>query len=181
MDASTQTHWSWLEDARRLGLSPRLPERGPRGGEETSGQAAGSGEREAGLPPLPGPAARRAKTERRQGEADERASGGAALHLPEIVHQLQVVNFAGHSSSEGDSEGDSEEDPAPFPDVKADVLPSPAILRYLRESQSMASEFFSLGKDSPGSSGCLTEGGSEESVCNFCGQGIASMGMVEVR
>ena len=65
---------------------------------------------------------------------------------PAIVQQLEEMDFASESNSSSD-ENDSkyqEDDPPKVSDIQARELPWPAILQYLRESESLACKYFSL-------------------------------------
>lgn len=163
-DASTQTHWSWLEDSRRLGSAVK--------GSEVDDDAAGIGQPQDGggvaellLPPLnqPHSGAGGGIAETREGVKTE----GEALRLPKIVDQLQAVDFGSYSSSEGEEEDDGAQ--PPYPDTHASTLLSPAILHYLRESQSLANKFFALGYDWPDTAASHDEGGGRR-TCDFCEQ-----------
>ena len=81
-------------------------------------------------------------------------SCSTALNLPPILTtQLKEIDFpasdqeSSSSSDEGDDD-DGEENAngklRKFPDLQVSDLPWPAILQYLRESESLASEYFSL-------------------------------------
>ena len=130
------------------------------------------------------------------------ASCSTSLKLPPILAtQLQEIDFPvsdqeSSSSSDEDDDDDREENAngklRKFPDLQVSYLPLPAILQYLRESESLASEYFSLrNKHSVDVNTCkegevhkedrdkqiakdpevevsLTTSGSD--VCEFCGQ-----------
>ena len=77
------------------------------------------------------------------------------LKLPPILTtQLKEIDFpvsdqeSSSSSDEDEGEDDGEENTngklRKFPDLQVSDLPWPAILQYLRESESLASEYFSL-------------------------------------
>ena len=82
------------------------------------------------------------------------ASCSAALKLPPILTtQLKEIDFPASdqessSSSDENDDDDGEENTNgklyKFPDLQVSDLPWPAILQYLRESESLASEYFSL-------------------------------------
>ena len=97
------------------------------------------------------------------------------LQLPPIATQLEGLEFPSdsESNSEEDEPGDSsteceEQGTPPFPNVQS--LPWPAILQYLRESESMASEYFSLASDRLGTTGELGLLPSGNTLCDFCGK-----------
>ena len=130
----------------------------------------------------------------------------ADLRLPPLVTtQLQEIDFPGSdqeslSSTDGGEESDNgvsrRERKRGFPDLQVSRLPWPTILQYLRESESLASEYFSLKSkhsaavEKPGvregSGGPKKEGrskqiakdtkaevllpGSCSNACEFCGQ-----------
>ena len=122
------------------------------------------------------------------------ASCSAGLKLPPILTtQLQEIDFPAsdqESSSSSDEDDDREENAngklQKFPDLQVSDLPLPAILQYLRESESLASEYFSLqnkhsveggvgkedrdrqiAKDPEVEVSLIT---SSSDVCEFCGQ-----------
>ena len=78
---------------------------------------------------------------------------GCRIDLPALIGQLSELEFSSGSSSSDDSTSDEEEEdsaeekdkPSPYPDLGAGQLPWPAVLQYLRESESEASKYFSLG------------------------------------
>ena len=98
------------------------------------------------------------------------------LHLPPIAAQLEALEFP--SDNESDSEEDEgnsgteceEHTTPPFPNVQSFNLPWPAILQYLRESESMASKYFSLASDRLGTTSELGLLPSGNTLCDFCGK-----------
>lgn len=77
---------------------------------------------------------------------------GEEKNVPLLVSQLSELEFPSDLSSDGSTEDEEEQNIEdeeilpPYPDVQADQLSWPAILRYLRESESAASKYFSLDK-----------------------------------
>ena len=84
---------------------------------------------------------------------------GSGINLPALIGQLSELEFPSGSSSSDDSTSDEEEElsaednaallslkeePSPYPELGAGQLPWPAVLQYLRESESEASKYFSL-------------------------------------
>lgn len=131
------------------------------------------------------------------GEEDCSASTPVSSSLPqELIRQLEEIQFPSDSelSSEEEErqdeteEGEASVQPEP-PSLSSAQLPLPAILQYLRESESMASHYFSLAnmeevaERRPGASTghgtgktgdrvqpvgtLLPQGGT---LCEFCGQ-----------
>ena len=161
-EASTQTHWSWLEDSRWLELGSEVD--GNSIGQQTQPLHRGGGA-ELTLPPLNPPP--RSDAGAIMEPLEEVQAESEVLRLPEIVDRLQAVDFGSPSSSETDEEGDGAQ--PPFPDIHASSLPSPAILHYLRESQSLASTYLSLGCDRLDTAASHDEEGGTR-TCDFCGQ-----------
>ena len=128
------------------------------------------------------------------------ASCSAGLQLPPILTtQLQEIDFPTsdqESSSSSDEDEDDREENAigklqKFPYLQVSDLPLPAILQYLRESESLASEYFSLQNKHSVDMNARKEGGVDKEdrgkqiakdpevevslitgsdVCEFCGQ-----------
>ena len=126
------------------------------------------------------------------------ASCSAGLKLPPVLTtQLQEIDFptSDHESSSSSDEDDREENAIgklqKFPDLQVSDLPLPAILQYLRESESLASEYFSLQNKHSVDMNARKEGGVDKEdrgkqiakdpevevslitysdVCEFCGQ-----------
>lgn len=75
---------------------------------------------------------------------------GEETSVPLLVSQLSGLEFPSDFSSDSSTEDEEEQDvedeeiPPPYPEVQADQLSWPAILQYLRESESAASKYFSL-------------------------------------
>ena len=87
------------------------------------------------------------------------SGGKEGVTLPALVGQLSELEFPSGISSSDDSTSDEEEDgstednsaplslkekQSPYPDLGVGQLPWPAVLQYLRESESEASMYFSL-------------------------------------
>ena len=68
------------------------------------------------------------------------------LKLPPVLMQLQDCHFSSASDDSADEREEEEDSEAEdkFPDLTLPNLPWPTILQYLRESESIASEYFSL-------------------------------------
>lgn len=165
-DASTQTHWSWLEDARLAAQRPEVD--GDSIGQQTQPVLHGGGVAELALPSLhPLRSVAGGEGGAFVKPLEEVQAENEVLRLPEIVDQLQAVDLGSDSSSETDEEGDGKQ--PPFPDFHASSLPSPAILHYLRESQSLASTFLGLGCDGLDAAAPHGEEGGKR-TCDFCGQ-----------
>lgn len=128
----------------------------------------------------------------------------SVLKLPHLITtQLQEIDFRGSdqeslSSTDGGEESDTDtshrERQQGFPDFQVSSLPWPTILQYLRESESLASEYFSLKNkhpvavDGPGvheerpekeekgewttkdTQAEVLLPGSDSNICEFCGQ-----------
>ena len=93
---------------------------------------------------------------------EEEMSGEEGESLPRIMSQLTDLKFPSSSSSdehtlEEEEEGDGREGgltfggseagkPPPYPELGVGRLPWPAVLQYLRESESEASRYFSLDR-----------------------------------
>ena len=97
------------------------------------------------------------------------------LRLPPIVALLEAMEFPSDSESNSEEDGDSSTEcedhrTPPFPNVNSFNLPWPAILQYLRESESMASEYFSLASNRLGTSSELGLLPSGNTLCDFCGK-----------
>ena len=109
--------------------------------------------------------------------------------VSELVDQLTELQFVNGYSSDDEEEEEEEEDvhsvSPPYPDLPTSQLSWPAILQYLRESESEASKYFSLDYEEKKSDverleylagdekkryedGPIVERMSE--VCDFCGQ-----------
>lgn len=77
---------------------------------------------------------------------------GEEKNIPLLVSQLSGLEFPSDISSDSSTEDEEEQNIEdeeilpPYPDVQADQLSWPAILQYLRESESAASKYFSLDK-----------------------------------
>lgn len=77
----------------------------------------------------------------------EHSSDRENIQLPALVKTLEFPSGSEASSSE-EEEGSCEEGSAPnFPNIHLTNLPLPTILQYLRETESLASEYFSLGSE----------------------------------
>ena len=80
---------------------------------------------------------------------------GEENSVPLLVSQLSRLEFPSDQSSDCSTEDEEEQNIEdeeilpPYPDVQADQLSWPAILQYLRESESAASKYFSLNKSPP--------------------------------
>ena len=99
------------------------------------------------------------------------------LHLPPITAQLEGLEFPSDSESNSDEDEPAdgsteceEQITPPFPNVHSFNLPWPPILQYLRESESMASEYLSLASDRLGTTSELGLLPSGNTLCDFCGK-----------
>ena len=68
---------------------------------------------------------------------------------------------------EGD-ETDTTQEPPPYPNLHAEQVSWPAVLQYLRESDSLSSHYFSLGREQRVEGEGGTEGAGEGEVCSEC-------------
>ena len=124
------------------------------------------------------------------GDQEEAEDGQLSLsHLPQIKIPDSSSSEEEREEGEGEEEkgegdvgssADESEPPPPYPDLQAQQISWPAVLQYLRESDSLASQYFSLDRqgDSGLSRGAAVEEavrrtatpviGGVDSVCPFC-------------
>lgn len=225
VSVGTQTPWSWLSDHRiskaAVGATStsddlHLPEPCEAGDHRARQEKRET--QELSLPSIVPPPDR----ERDRGHdqlttdlsSEPRVSsdegGGVSLPLPLAQIALHHVSSSDEHTSEGEEgeEGEGEDDitlplidkPAPYPDLCVGQISWPAILQYLRESESEASKYFSIDegdkrmknyeqlsvnneeivterKGAPNADmGPVVEGMSRE--CDFCGQAAAQWSML---
>lgn len=163
----TQTPWSWLQDlAANAHLRPLgVAEAGEQAvdadscdGRSCEAHGTGDGQEAITTPPSPEEAGVPSKAQSpeglrlpplEKGECSQQERSKPVqeeLKLPPVLMQLQDCRFSSASDDSADEREEEEDSEAEdkFPDLTLPNLPWPTILQYLRESESIASEYFSL-------------------------------------
>ena len=202
VSVATQTPWSYLREAQQPHISDALLVNGSSASSrevevEASEECGEKGSKGIGTAPddLPATSSEEREDIRPAEEVDS---------VPGLVDQLSELQFASELSSDDpvsdkyDGEDDGSETDTtldelrPYPDLPTSQLPWPAVLQYLRESESEASKYFSLESGGVNTSAVEASVEEEEAVntaqrdrgalengpvvermsqdCDFCGQ-----------
>ena len=194
-DKATQTEWSWLQGLSAPPLQPQLVTEHPEctervvsargeGDQQDEGSSYSRGE-ETPCDHRDGSGGEGRKESGRLsafGYSDESCLLQTSPELDEFVALFTDVDADELEEEEEEERGGSSvteklPPPPPYPPLSSANLPWPSILQYLRESESLSSDYFSTADHpqphpSSRSNSSIREVGPQpaENLCSFCGQ-----------
>ena len=104
---------------------------------------------------------------------DSIAQSGAAKPIQSLTDLLADIDISDDSTTDdekdmrSDSLSPDDDSPPPYVTLPKTNLPWPAILQYLRETESESSKYFSIERGDPQPA---SQQGNSEHLCHFCGR-----------